>query len=422
MDEPSESEVSFDNNSTDSVDSMSDEEECEGTNDQTWKITSVCSFSKNPSKRRAPRTIGCLFRRGLRTRGGARPLSNFPVNKYAMKAGNEKTDFSIESDYFNDQSNSSNMVVDKDVTLINTESLSHVHVTDEISENFLKSDLPSDQTPLADENLATTSYTDPPSSQDPSDTPFNQDPSGSSSAQDPSGSTSAQDPSDPTTSRTIAVGSIGQSQIAKKNQKQKGKKKSVVVWNRRLPDVPVFEFTETEKLHVEVPDNADPMFFFYLLCPQQFFTDMVFYTNQYAETVINSSRPLRRRSRLDDWNPVDVPEMKKFVGVLLMMGVVRLPSYQKYWSTDPFYNNKFASSAMTRDRFLSILRFWHFGNQDDFPGDRLGKVRYLINHVNDTTSNLYTPDLSLDESMVLWRGRLVFREYIKGRKHKYGIF
>ena len=224
----------------------------------------------------SPRTRGCLFRRGLRTRGGARPLSNFPVNKYAMKAGKEKTDFSIESDYFNDQSNSSNMVVDKDVTLINTESLSHVPVTDEISENFLKSDLPSDQTPLADENLATTSYTDPPSSQDPSDTPFNQDPSGSPSAQDPSGSTSAQDPSDPTTSRTIAVGSIGQSQIAKKNQKQKGKKKSVVVWNRHLPDVPVFEFTETEKLHVEVPDNADPMFFCYLLCPQQFLTDMVF--------------------------------------------------------------------------------------------------------------------------------------------------
>ena len=72
MDEPSESEDSFDNNSTDSVDSMSDEEECEGTNDQTGRITSVCSFSKNPSKRRAPRTRGCLFRRGLRTRGGAR--------------------------------------------------------------------------------------------------------------------------------------------------------------------------------------------------------------------------------------------------------------------------------------------------------------------------------------------------------------
>lgn len=30
-------------------------------------------------------------------------------------------------------------------------------------------------------------------------------------------------------------------------------------------------------------------------------------------------------------------------------------------------------------------------------------------------------ELSLDESMVLWRGRLYFRQYIKGKKHKYGI-
>ena len=29
--------------------------------------------------------------------------------------------------------------------------------------------------------------------------------------------------------------------------------------------------------------------------------------------------------------------------------------------------------------------------------------------------------LSLDESMMLWRGRLVFRQYIKNKKHKYGI-
>ena len=29
--------------------------------------------------------------------------------------------------------------------------------------------------------------------------------------------------------------------------------------------------------------------------------------------------------------------------------------------------------------------------------------------------------LSLDESMMLWRGRLVFRQYIKNKRHKYGV-
>lgn len=30
-------------------------------------------------------------------------------------------------------------------------------------------------------------------------------------------------------------------------------------------------------------------------------------------------------------------------------------------------------------------------------------------------------NLSLDESMVLWRGRLIFRQYIKNKRHMYGI-
>ena len=36
---------------------------------------------------------------------------------------------------------------------------------------------------------------------------------------------------------------------------------------------------------------------------------------------------------------------------------------------------------------------------------------------------IYVPDkdLSLDESMMLWRGRLIFRQYIKNKKHKHGV-
>lgn len=36
---------------------------------------------------------------------------------------------------------------------------------------------------------------------------------------------------------------------------------------------------------------------------------------------------------------------------------------------------------------------------------------------------IYYPDkeLSLDEAMVLWRGRLLIRQYIKGKCHKYGV-
>ena len=37
--------------------------------------------------------------------------------------------------------------------------------------------------------------------------------------------------------------------------------------------------------------------------------------------------------------------------------------------------------------------------------------------------DIYTPNryLSIDKSMVLWRGRLVFRQYVKIKSHKYGV-
>ena len=38
-------------------------------------------------------------------------------------------------------------------------------------------------------------------------------------------------------------------------------------------------------------------------------------------------------------------------------------------------------------------------------------------------ATIYTPDrkLSIDELMMPWGGRLIFRQYIKNKKHKYGV-
>ena len=67
--------------------------------------------------------------------------------------------------------------------------------------------------------------------------------------------------------------------------------------------------------------------------------------------------------------------------------------------------------------------FLHFGDKPQQPDDRLAKVRFQIHHLNNTMPEIYTPhkELSLDESMMLWRGRLVFRQYIKNKRHKYGV-
>ena len=105
------------------------------------------------------------------------------------------------------------------------------------------------------------------------------------------------------------------------------------------------------------------------------------------------------------------------------MGLVAMPTYKSYWSQDRLYKNELFKSVMTRDRFTSIMQFLNFGEEPVNEDDRLGKIRFHINHLNTIVLESFTPhkDSSLDESMMLWRGRLVFHQYIKNKRLKYGI-
>nr|XP_023028663.1 piggyBac transposable element-derived protein 4-like [Leptinotarsa decemlineata] len=85
------------------------------------------------------------------------------------------------------------------------------------------------------------------------------------------------------------------------------------------------------------------------------------------------------------------------------------------------------SKYMSRDRSFLILRSLHFARnpseEETTPEDRLYKIRPLLNYFHEKMKTIYYPNknLSLDESMLLWRGRLVFRQYLKNKRHKYGI-
>lgn len=65
----------------------------------------------------------------------------------------------------------------------------------------------------------------------------------------------------------------------------------------------------------------------------------------------------------------------------------------------------------------------NFFDDQNIPTDRLCKIRFLINYFNNKINCIYYPnkEFSLDESMILWRGRLIFRQYIQNKRYKYGI-
>ena len=134
--------------------------------------------------------------------------------------------------------------------------------------------------------------------------------------------------------------------------------------------------------------------------------------------------PIRRNSRMKKWKNTDKAEIKKFLAIVLCMGIVKQPTIYSYWSKDSFYKNNFVPEIMSRNRFQLLLRFVHFAdNQGEALDDRLSKVRKLLEILEKNFTKCRRPGetIAIDETMVPWRGRMIFRQYNPGKAHKHGV-
>uniref|UniRef100_A0A1A9URV2 PiggyBac transposable element-derived protein domain-containing protein n=1 Tax=Glossina austeni TaxID=7395 RepID=A0A1A9URV2_GLOAU len=100
--------------------------------------------------------------------------------------------------------------------------------------------------------------------------------------------------------------------------------------------------------------------------------------------------------------------MKKFMGLLILMGQVRKRTLHDYWSASPYIETPRFSKTMSRNRFIQIWKMWHFCNNDMMidKSDRLFKIRNIINYMENKFQTVYTPkqQFSLDEGIIPWRG------------------
>nr|CAI5823526.1 unnamed protein product [Callosobruchus analis] len=132
---------------------------------------------------------------------------------------------------------------------------------------------------------------------------------------------------------------------------------------------------------------------------------MVTETNRYAQQTLENAY-LSRFSRLRKWKEVTAEEMEKFLGIIFWMGLNKKPKLSDYWSKKIIYENK-VKYVMSRNRFELILRMWHLSNNQQCPGgDRLFKIKQLIDLPLERFQSAIIPakDLCIDETMVPFRG------------------
>ena len=106
------------------------------------------------------------------------------------------------------------------------------------------------------------------------------------------------------------------------------------------------------------------------------------------------------------------------------MGIMKLPSKRDYWRQKRWVFRTSFNQVMPRDRFFLIWRYLHLqDNERPNEVDKLWKMRWFIDFLSDRFMDTYTPEaqMTVDESMVKFKGRLGFRQYMPAKPIKWGI-
>ena len=193
-------------------------------------------------------------------------------------------------------------------------------------------------------------------------------------------------------------------------------------WSDNLKDITVNDFTEPFGKTFDKPADCMEKDLFEILFNEDILALIVTETNRYARQKLTPAK-------LGKWTDVTVLELKAYLGVRIIMGINPLPATANYWSTDIYLGNEGIQKVFTRNRFDELTRFLHFNDSSTEPRrndpayDRLYKVRPLLNFFNARMQELYKPgrEISVDEGMIAFRGRLAFKQYMPAKPTKYGI-
>ena len=131
--------------------------------------------------------------------------------------------------------------------------------------------------------------------------------------------------------------------------------------------------------------------------------------------------PLGPWARSWMWKNTSVPEMKNFLGLYFLTGILQKPSLSMFWCTRQSVETPSFARTMSRNRFELMKRYFHFSdNATSDKADPLYKVRPVHDYVVKRFQDVYTPgkNISIDEAMMLWKGRLAFKVYAPNKPIK----
>ena len=146
-------------------------------------------------------------------------------------------------------------------------------------------------------------------------------------------------------------------------------------------------FTETFN---DVPEK--------LLSPLDYFSK--FFPDSLLETVVDQTNLYSVQKSLKSVD-TNVDEMKTLIGMVILMGIIKLPSHHNYWSRSLRFPT--IADAMARNRYELLRRYIHFVDQDTEhdANDKLFKIKPILEAVRKECVKVEPEEFhSVDEQII----------------------
>ena len=195
--------------------------------------------------------------------------------------------------------------------------------------------------------------------------------------------------------------------------------------NPRVPHTYVFDDAQSGFAQIvkDLPHNAPVIDYFKLFFDDALMSVIVEETNRFFEYSVDvPSSP--QFSTVRRWKDTDIAEMYTFLALTVLMPSVKKHAIRDYWDKESIIYVPVFAKFMSRDRYQLLLRFLHFcDNENPDRNDSMFKIRNIFERITSKCRELYKPKqkMIIDESLILFRGRVAFRQYIKTKRHRFGL-
>lgn len=163
----------------------------------------------------------------------------------------------------------------------------------------------------------------------------------------------------------------------------------------------------------DVSEVDTPLSYFRKYYSDDFFTNTAFYTNLYAE-----------QQSIRGYKHTTADELKKLFGLHILMGTLRFPRSRMYWNSH--IGLDLVLKAMSYARFSQLRNVLHFvdvlNSSASTSVDKFYKLNPIINSFrNRCLQHEVEENISIDEQIVPFKGKLAIKQYIKGKPCPWGI-